>query len=166
MCCAGFQRAVVLQVGGDAGRPEGMVPDPGLDAGVARPPLDHAVGVLLPQGLADERAGLAGRRRNKGASGSPAMPAAVYSSRYSSRLWWQGTSCSVAASNGAGHLKLYHNPPILRMWADCILNLVWSFFARARIRMAGGATFRARDRGSNPPLTPCWPCMEPGRIWR
>jgi hypothetical protein len=44
----GFKRAVVLQVRGDAGRPEGTVPDPGLDASAARPPLDHAVGVLLP----------------------------------------------------------------------------------------------------------------------
>ena len=52
-----FQRALVLQVRGDAGRPEGMVPDPGLDAGVARPPLDHAIGILLPHGLAGEFAG-------------------------------------------------------------------------------------------------------------
>lgn len=58
----GFKRSLVLQVRGDAGRPESMVPDPRLDAGVARPPLDHAVGVLLPHGLAGELAGLAGRR--------------------------------------------------------------------------------------------------------
>ena len=58
----GFQRALVLQVRGDAGRPEGVVPDPGLDAGAARPPLDHPVGVLLPHGLAGERSGLACRR--------------------------------------------------------------------------------------------------------
>jgi len=58
----GFKRAFVLQVRGDAGCPEGMVPDPALDAGVARAPLDHAIGVLLPHGLAGERAGLAGRR--------------------------------------------------------------------------------------------------------
>ena len=32
----GFERALVLQVPGDAGRPEGMVPDPRLDAGAAR----------------------------------------------------------------------------------------------------------------------------------
>lgn len=31
----GFERALVLQVGGDAGRPEGVVADPGLDAGAA-----------------------------------------------------------------------------------------------------------------------------------
>ena len=47
----GFERALVLQVGGDAGRPERMVSDPSLDSGAARPPLDHTVGVLLPQGL-------------------------------------------------------------------------------------------------------------------
>ena len=58
----GFQRAVVLQVRSDAGCPESVVPDPRLDASVARPPLDHAVGVLLPHGLAGERAGLTGRR--------------------------------------------------------------------------------------------------------
>ena len=58
----GFKRTVVLQVRGDAGRPEGMVPDPGLDVSAARPPLDHAVGVLLPHGAAGERVGLAGRR--------------------------------------------------------------------------------------------------------
>jgi hypothetical protein len=39
-----------------------VVPYPGLDAGVARPPLDHAIGVLLPHGLAGERAGLVGRQ--------------------------------------------------------------------------------------------------------
>ena len=54
--------AGIPQIRGDAGCPEGMVSDPGLDAGAARPPLDHAVGVLLPHGLAGERAGLAGRR--------------------------------------------------------------------------------------------------------
>ena len=34
----GFKRALVLQVRGDAGRPEGVVPDPRLDAGAARAP--------------------------------------------------------------------------------------------------------------------------------
>ena len=34
----GFKRALVLQVRGDAGCPEGMVPDPRLDAGAARAP--------------------------------------------------------------------------------------------------------------------------------
>jgi len=34
--------------------PEGMVPDPGLDTGAKRPPLDHAIGVLLPHRLAGE----------------------------------------------------------------------------------------------------------------
>jgi hypothetical protein len=62
MCCAAFKRALVLQVRGDAGRPEGMVPDPHLNVSAARPPLDHAVGVLLPHGLAGERAGLADPR--------------------------------------------------------------------------------------------------------
>jgi hypothetical protein len=35
-------------------------------AGRARPPLDHAVGVLLPHGLVGERACLAGRRLEQG----------------------------------------------------------------------------------------------------
>jgi hypothetical protein len=39
-----------------------VFPDPGLDAGAARPPLDHAVDVLLPHGLAGELPVLAGRR--------------------------------------------------------------------------------------------------------
>jgi len=38
----GFKRALVLQVRGDAGRPEGVVPDPRLDASAARAPLDQA----------------------------------------------------------------------------------------------------------------------------
>ena len=40
------------------------------------------------------------------------------------------------------------------------MNLVWSFFARARIRMGVGATFPARHPGSNPPATRCWRCTE------
>ena len=68
----GFKRALVLQVRGDAGRPEGMVPDPRLNASAARPPLDHAVGVLLPHGLAGERAGLADRRT--GTKARPDLP--------------------------------------------------------------------------------------------
>ena len=43
-----------------------VVPDPGLDAGVGRPALNHPVGVLLPHGVAGQRAGqragLASRR--------------------------------------------------------------------------------------------------------
>jgi len=38
----------VLQVRGDAGCAESMVPDPRLDVRAARPPLNHRVGVLLP----------------------------------------------------------------------------------------------------------------------
>ena len=57
-----FELAAVLQVRGNAGRAEGMVADPGLEAGGPRAALDHAIGVLLPQGVLGERAGLAGRR--------------------------------------------------------------------------------------------------------
>ena len=73
----GFERAVVFQVRGYASSAEGVVPDPRLDAGAARAPLDHAVGVLLPHCLAGERASLVGAVWNKGSSGSPAMPAAA-----------------------------------------------------------------------------------------
>ncbi len=38
-----LERAAVLQVGGDAGGAEGVVADPGLDAGGLCPPLDHAL---------------------------------------------------------------------------------------------------------------------------
>jgi len=62
------------QVRGDAGRPEGMVPDLRLDASAARPPRDHAVGVMLPHGLDDERASLLPAVWNKGVSGSPPFP--------------------------------------------------------------------------------------------
>ena len=56
---------MVLEVGGDAGGPEGMVADAGLDAGGFGPPLNHAVGVLLPQGFGGEQAGAAGGRPEK-----------------------------------------------------------------------------------------------------
>ena len=61
-----LERAAVLQVGGDAGGAEGMVADPGLDAGGLRPPLDHAVGVLLPQSVAGEPARSARRGLEQG----------------------------------------------------------------------------------------------------
>jgi hypothetical protein len=47
MCCATFERAVVLQVRGDAGRAEDVVSDPPLDAGDSRAALKHPVGVPL-----------------------------------------------------------------------------------------------------------------------
>ena len=55
-----FQGAVVLEVGGNAGGPEGVVADEGLDAGGFGAPLNHAVGVLLPQGLGGELSSAAG----------------------------------------------------------------------------------------------------------
>jgi len=53
----GLKRALVFQIRRDAGGAEGMVADPGLDAGV-----ESSAGVLLPHGVAREFAGLAGRR--------------------------------------------------------------------------------------------------------
>ncbi len=75
-----FKLAAVLQVRGDAGRAEGMVPDPGLEACGGRAALDHAIGVLLPQGVSGERAGLAGRRPEQRAirvAGDPGRPDVV-----------------------------------------------------------------------------------------
>jgi hypothetical protein len=54
-----FEFAAVLQIRRDAGRPEGMIADPRLDAGRFRPPADDAVGVLLEEGIAGKLAGLA-----------------------------------------------------------------------------------------------------------
>jgi hypothetical protein len=42
-----FQLAAVLQISGDAGRPESMIADARLYAGGFRPALDDAIGVLL-----------------------------------------------------------------------------------------------------------------------
>jgi len=53
----GLKRALVFQIRRDAGGAEGMVADPGLDAGV-----ESSAGVLLPHGVAREFAGLASRR--------------------------------------------------------------------------------------------------------
>ena len=61
----GLEGAVVVEVGGDAGGPEGVVADAGLDAGGFGAPLNHAVGVLLPQGIGGELAGAAGRGPEK-----------------------------------------------------------------------------------------------------
>lgn len=40
-----FERAAVLQVGGDAGRPEGVIADPGGNVGRLGATLHHRVGV-------------------------------------------------------------------------------------------------------------------------
>ena len=45
-----FQRAAVLQVGGDPGRPEAMVADPGADAGCQGASLHHETGIGLGAG--------------------------------------------------------------------------------------------------------------------
>src|SRR5829696_4569951 len=45
-----LQCAAVLQVGRDAGGPEGVIADPGPEARRPRPALDHGVGVRLRQG--------------------------------------------------------------------------------------------------------------------
>ena len=54
-----FQLAAVLQIGRDAGRPEGMIANPRFDAGRFRAPADDAMGVLLEKGIGCKLAGLA-----------------------------------------------------------------------------------------------------------
>ena len=49
-----FERAFVLEIGGDAGRAEDVITDPGLDTGVGRAPLNYAVSILLPRGVSRE----------------------------------------------------------------------------------------------------------------
>jgi hypothetical protein len=51
-CLGVLERALVLEVGGDAGRAEGMIADLGLDAR-RRAPLDHPIHVLLSRGGVD-----------------------------------------------------------------------------------------------------------------
>ena len=55
-----FEFTAVLQVGGDAGRAEGMIANPGFDAGLFCAPADDAVGVLLEEGIGSKLARLAG----------------------------------------------------------------------------------------------------------
>jgi hypothetical protein len=57
-----FELTAVLQIRGDAGRAESVVPDPRLDSADGLPALDHAMGVLLPHRIAGECSGLSGRR--------------------------------------------------------------------------------------------------------
>ncbi len=52
-----LELAPVLQVGGDAGGAEGVVVDPGLDAGLAGAPAHHVPGILRGQGTAAQSAG-------------------------------------------------------------------------------------------------------------
>ena len=53
-----FQPSAVLQVGGDAGGPEGVAAHFGFNAGFFCPALDHAVDVGLGQGPGAEGSGL------------------------------------------------------------------------------------------------------------
>ena len=58
----GLKRALVFQIRRDAGGAEGVIADPGLDAGIGRAALNHPVGVLLPHRVADQFTGFADRR--------------------------------------------------------------------------------------------------------
>ena len=55
-----FEGSAVFEIGGDAGSAKGVGADPCPDAGSIGAALDHAVDILLPNGL--HQAGLAGRR--------------------------------------------------------------------------------------------------------
>ena len=63
------------------------VPDPRLDASAARPPLNHAVGVLLSHGVTGQLAGLVGRRAEYRPVPVSGDPAAMCLSKSRSRLW-------------------------------------------------------------------------------
>ena len=56
-----FQLTAVLQIRCDASRAEGMIANPGFDAGGFRTPADDAVGVLLEEGIGGKLAGLVAR---------------------------------------------------------------------------------------------------------
>jgi hypothetical protein len=72
-----FERALVLEVGGNSRRTERVVADPGLDARVCGPALNHPVGVLLPHRL--RLAGLAAGR-----------------TRFPATTHWRNTSMSMS----------------------------------------------------------------------
>ena len=54
-----FDRAAVFEVGGDAGRPEGVAADLGLDASRERPSANHPPDIGLDYGIAGQLAGSA-----------------------------------------------------------------------------------------------------------
>jgi hypothetical protein len=60
--CAFFERATGFEIGGDAGRPEGMAADLDPHAELGGAPLDHAIGVDPVHGLAVQFAGPAADR--------------------------------------------------------------------------------------------------------
>ena len=89
-----FQQAIVLQVGGDAGRTEGVVAGTGHEAGFQHLALDHPVGVLLvhPPG----HAGFSTGRAEEEAVGLPGdAGGGDILVEVCSSVWWQGTSCSL-----------------------------------------------------------------------
>src|SRR5271155_2560595 len=53
------ERAAILEIGGDPGRPEAVISEPGRDACRGRAPADHRIGVRLRPHPARELAGAA-----------------------------------------------------------------------------------------------------------
>jgi len=72
-----FERAAVLEVGGDPGRAKREVADLGRDAGRSRAPTDHRVGVCLGQGRRRQRVGASADRPKQRPLRIAREPAAV-----------------------------------------------------------------------------------------
>jgi len=72
-----FQRAAVLKIGGDSGRPEAVIAELGFDPRAGRAPADHRIGVRLLQHRAGELAGAAADRAEQRPLGIPAQLGAV-----------------------------------------------------------------------------------------
>ena len=72
-----FERAAVLEIGGDPRRPETVIAELGRDAGRGRAPADHRIGVRLRQHGARELAGAAADRAEQRTLGSSPRPAPV-----------------------------------------------------------------------------------------
>ena len=72
-----FERPAVLEIGGDARRPEVVVAELGCDAGCRRAPADHRVGVCLLQHRPGEHAGAPADRAEQWPLGIVAQARAV-----------------------------------------------------------------------------------------
>jgi hypothetical protein len=74
-----FERAAVLEIGRDPGRPEAVIANLGADPGCGRAPADHGIGIRLRQYGARQLAGAAADRAEQRPLGAAAPPGAVNS---------------------------------------------------------------------------------------
>jgi len=118
---------------------------------------DQAAGIrvteaaLPPHGML-----LAGVVRNSGPSRSPAMPAAaMWASGYSSKLWWQGSSCSLPPFSCS---RTQPRPPLNKV----VAHLHFDHRIDAREGIPSGRS--ARDRASQPGRVPR-PLRRPPPTW-